>query len=95
MDTNTEELTDMKVAEWMLAQLESKTRLDQGTAVHQIGQKFGKDFVYQNASGNLAISKSVLKNFNKLSEGLVIWEKGEKAWRKLRDDEVYNGRQVD
>lgn len=90
-----EAVTDMKVAEWMLAQLESKKWLDQGTAVYQIEKEFGKDFVYQNAGGNLAISKSVLKNFKKISEGLVIWERGEKSWRKLRDDEVYNGRQVD
>jgi hypothetical protein len=89
-----EAVTDMKVAEWMLAQLESKKWLDQGTAVHQIGKEFGKDFVYQNADGNLAISKSVLKNFKKISEGLVIWEKGDRAWRKLRDGEIYNGRQV-
>jgi hypothetical protein len=90
-----EAVTDMKVAEWMLAQLESKKWLYQDEAVHQIGQKFGKDYICETASGGLGISKDVLKNFRKITEGLVIWEKSDKAWRKLRDDEVYNGRQVD
>lgn len=94
MSENADVVTDMKVAEWMLAQIESNKWLDQGTTVYQIEKEFGEDFVYQNANGNLAISKSVLKNFRKISEGVVIWEKTEKSWRKLRNDEVYNGRKV-
>ncbi|WP_376713273.1 DUF6953 family protein, partial [Acinetobacter baumannii] len=35
----------------------------------------------------------VLKEFRKLTEGEVVWMRSEKAWRRLYEDENYEGRQ--
>jgi hypothetical protein len=88
-------VTTDDIAKWMLAKIEAKKWLYQETVVYEISKTFGKEFVYQNASGNLAIGKQVLKNFKKLTSVTVVWDRGEKAWRKVRDNESYNGRQVD
>ena len=87
--------TARDVAEWMAAHFATTTFVYQETIVYKIKNEFGADFVYSNASGNLAIGKDVLKEFRKLTEGTVIWERSEKAWRKLRPNETYKGRQVD
>lgn len=70
------------VAEWMMSQLETSPRLYQDTAVYKIKSLFGDVFVYTNENGNLSIDKKVLVKFKKLSGDEVIWERGEKAWRK-------------
>lgn len=87
--------TSIDVAIWMKDQLDNLGRLYQETTVYQILKLFGKSFVYQNENGNLAISKDVLKEFRKLTDGNTIWEKSEKAWRKLHENELYNSRQID
>ena len=83
------------VAKWMLDRLDNTPWLYQEDTVYKIRAEFGDDFVYSNESGNLAISKAVLREFRKISEGKVVWEKGEKAWRKVRAGEKYKGRQVE
>lgn len=95
MGNEVEEVTADDIAEWMLVEIEAKKWLYQETVVYHIRKTFGEEFVYQNASGNLAIGKNVLKSFKKLTTGVVVWERGEKAWRKLGDNETCNGRQVD
>lgn len=87
--------TARDVAEWMLSQLEIKPNLYQETASRLIRQQFGDDFVYRNENGNWAISAKVLKQFRDLSAGAVVWERGDKSWRKLHPNEKYKGRQVD
>ncbi|QBQ16272.1 DUF6953 family protein [Acinetobacter haemolyticus] len=87
--------TEIDVANWMKEQLDKLGRLYQEQAVYSIAKLFGKTFVYQNENGNLAISKSVLKEFRKLTEGNAIWERSDKSWRKLYPNEQYKGRQVE
>lgn len=87
--------SSLDVANWMLSYFDNKRTLYQDDAAYKIKKEFGPEFVYNNANGNLAISREVLKEFRKLSEGIVVWEKSERAWRKLRDNEAYNGRQVE
>ena len=87
--------TAKDVAKWMLDQLEGGQYLYQEMVVYKIKSEFGDDFTYLNANGNLAIGKDVLKEFRKLSEGIVVWERGEKAWRRVRDNEEYKGRQTE
>ncbi|MFH4342865.1 hypothetical protein WAI93_19245, partial [Acinetobacter baumannii] len=62
-------------------------------AVWEIQEIFGDDFVSENENGNLTISKVVLEEFRKLTEGEVVWMRSEKAWRRLYEDENYEGRQ--
>ncbi len=87
--------TDKEVAEWMLDQFNNQFWLYQEDTVYKIKNKFGIEFVYQNESGNYAISKKVLKEFKSLTEGKIVWERGQRAWRKLKPNENYKGRQVE
>lgn len=70
------------VAIWMKSELDKSNWLYQEDAVYKIKDLFGNDFVYINDNGNLAIDKKVLAKFRKLTADDVIWERGEKAWRK-------------
>lgn len=70
------------VAEWMLAELGKVQYLYQQDAVYSIERKFGASFVYVNDAGNLAIDRKVLAAFKKLTGDSVIWERGERLWRK-------------
>ncbi|EPL7296504.1 DUF6953 family protein [Klebsiella pneumoniae] len=47
-----------------------------------------------NANGNLSIDKKVLAKFRKLTNDTVIWDRGEKAWRKRQGYDA-PGRQQD
>ncbi|WP_454830548.1 DUF6953 family protein [Paraburkholderia xenovorans] len=87
--------TSQEVAEWMAAHFDASPRLYQESVVYKIRNQFGPAHVYKNANGNLAISKDVLKQFKRLTEGKVMWERGDRAWRVLRAGEVYKGRQKD
>ena len=87
--------TAKDVADWMAAHFNTASYLYQEMVVYQIRSQFGPCFVYANANGNLAIGKDVLKEFRKLTDGLVVWEKSSKAWRKLRSNESYKGRGAD
>ncbi|KHS90771.1 DUF6953 family protein [Pectobacterium brasiliense] len=82
------------VAEWMKSELDKSNRLYQETTVYKIKQLFGEVFVYTNANGNFSIDKKVLNKFKKLTGDYVIWERGEKAWRK-RTSYDKPGRQQD
>lgn len=85
-----------EVAEWMTTQFK-RNYLYQEEVVYAIKKKFGEPHIYANERGNFAISKPVLKEFRKLTEGIVVWERGSKAWRSLTDKEKanYTGRQDD
>ncbi len=74
-------MTEDDVAEWMLKQVSSKS-LYQDDAVWQIMKTFGKQFTYNNANGNPAISKGVLEKFRKISGDDVVWSRSERLWRK-------------
>lgn len=77
-----EKLMPKSVAEWMLDEVARVGFLYQETAVYDISENFGGEFTYENESGNLAISKAVLTEFRKISEKSVVWERGERMWRK-------------
>ncbi|HFF5536123.1 DUF6953 family protein, partial [Acinetobacter baumannii] len=80
-------------AKWMVKELDEQEFLYPEWAVWEIQEIFGDDFVSENENGNLTISKVVLKEFRKLTEGEVVWMRSEKAWRRLYEDENYEGRQ--
>ena len=54
------------VAKWMATQLEQSDHLFQETVAQEIVARFGKEFTYVNANGNLGVRKSVLTAFKKL-----------------------------
>lgn len=82
------------VAQWMLAELEKSSCLYQEDAVHRIKSKFGGEFVYENENGNPAISRKVLAEFRRLTEGKVMWDRYEKFWQKLEPGEEHESRSI-
>lgn len=80
-----DEYTPESIAQWMLDQLTERPRLYQETVVRQIRNEFGEEWSYRNANGNWAIDKRVLAAFRRLSDDDVIWERGDRAWRRRRE----------
>lgn len=87
--------TDADVAKWMKQAVDSNGMLFQEIAVHQIQQQFGAAFVYINDAGNMAISKTVLREFKKISADTVVWERGERMWRQRQPYDLVGRRQAD
>jgi hypothetical protein len=85
--------TAKQVADWMFEQFQQRGELYQVDVISAIEARFGNEFMYDNASGNLAIAPSVLKEFRKLTPD-AVWERGDKYWRRRQEwDEP--GRQQD
>lgn len=74
--------TEKDVAEWMMAYIQQHGTLYQDLAADEITRIFGSKHVYENQNGGIGISKGVLKEFKKLSRDAVVWERGEKLWRR-------------
>lgn len=73
------------VAQWMVEEMwRRKGALEQATAAEQIQRKFGKEFVYENENGNLAISRRVLAAFELFSGNGIVWSRGDRLWRDRR-----------
>lgn len=79
MTTNT---STSDVAAWMLSVIEEKGELSQNDAYYYINKNFGSGFTTVTNSGSPSIKGSVLTAFKKISEATVVWERGEKKWRK-------------
>jgi hypothetical protein len=88
-------ITALDVAKWMKEIVLDEEILYQETAVYDIIDNFGEEFVYYNQNGNPAISKDVLKEFRKLTEESVVWVRGERMWRKRTSDDDPQKRQSD
>ena len=87
--------TPKDVAKWMRKKILSERELYQNDTVWEIEEIFGDDFVYTNENGNLAIDRRVLREFRKLTEDAVVWERKDRFWR-LRDSYDEPGkRQID
>ncbi|MBY4589406.1 DUF6953 family protein [Rhizobium redzepovicii] len=86
-----QEPTARQIAEWMVEQMSGKGYLYQEVIVYQIIKVWGKEWTYRNNNGNPAISKDVLKEFRKLTEETVVWERGERAWRPKRPNDKSRG----
>jgi len=87
--------TSGDVARWMRDKIIKDKRMYQEHVVYKIRDEFGKEFIYTNNNGNPAISRAVLKEFRKLTENLVVWEKGERCWRLRSQHDTPGKRQVD
>lgn len=71
------------VAEFMINEILEKGYVYQEYLVHDIQEKFGDEYVYENENRNLAISTKVLKEFKKLKEDNDIeWDRSNRCWTK-------------
>lgn len=84
--------TEKDIAEWMMKELERDSNLVQEIAVHKIKEKFGEKYTYLNDNGNPAIDKKVLREFKKLGEESVVWDRYALMWR-FRTEHDFSGRQ--
>jgi len=74
--------TAKDIAKWMVSRLKEDDLLYQEVVVYEIEKRFGSEVVYVNENGNLAIARKVLSEFRKLTNDDVVWERGERLWRK-------------
>ncbi|WSH22832.1 hypothetical protein U8Q07_11115 [Rhizobium ruizarguesonis] len=86
-----EKTTARQVAEWMIEEMGEQAWLYQEVIVRKIKKQWGDEWVYKNPNGNPAISAAVLKQFKKLTEDTLVWERGSKAWRKRRPNDKSRG----
>lgn len=80
--------TPFEIAQWMVTEVERTQFLYQDEVAPAIKEKFGIEFTYINENGNLAIRKDILAAFRKCTEGVIVWEKSGRLWRKR---EAYDG----
>ena len=66
----------------MLGEVTRNGCLHQRTAVLEIADQFGEEFINTNVHGTLSIARKVLLAFKKLTGNDVVWEVGKKLWRK-------------
>ena len=85
--------TTEDVARWMQGKMERDGNLYQIDAAHDIEAEFGREFVYENERGNLAIERRVLRAFRKLTEDTVVWMRWKRCWTK-REKNDPPGRQA-
>ena len=86
--------TALDIAQWMLVQLNEQKYLYQEVIVYQIAQEFGEEFTCTNENGNMAINKKVRDEFRRITGDSVVWESGERMWRK-REEYDSPGRRQD
>jgi|1186.fasta_scaffold1231197_1 hypothetical protein len=87
--------TPKDIAEWMVQRLEKASPLYQETVVYEIKARFGEEFVRENNSGSLAVSRAVLKQFARLTKDSVVWERHERCWRKREATDPPGCRMID
>jgi hypothetical protein len=76
-------VTPSEVAQWMLAELERRGRLDRDVTVCNIEQIFGHEFISDNEKGHPTIRGGVMKAFWRLAENAAFWDAKNRAWVKL------------
>lgn len=82
IDMGTTSSKPLDVAKRMLSELDTHHVLYQEEIVYDIQSRFGEDFVYYNANGNLAITQNVLKAFREMTGEDVVWMRSDRYWRR-------------
>jgi len=82
------------VAQFMAQQFDDRDFVYQDQIVNAIVERFGEEYLYRNKNGNRAISSEVLAIFRKLTPD-VVWERGQRVWRKRASYDKPGGRGVD
>src|SRR4051812_42409965 len=80
--TNANKAKSSDVAAWMLSVIQERGELTQNNAFYEINKQFGSGFTTITNSGSPSIKGGVLTAFKKISDNIVIWERGDKRWRK-------------
>jgi hypothetical protein len=81
-NSSTDKTSSNDVAQWMLSIIQEHGELSQNNAFYEINKRFGSSFITITNNGSPSIKSSVLTAFRKISGDIVIWERGDKKWRK-------------
>jgi len=79
---NTAKTTSLDVATWMLSVIQEQDELTQNNAYYEINKRFGSGFTTVANNGSPSIKGGVLTAFKKITGDEIVWERGEKKWRK-------------
>lgn len=74
-----------KIAKWLNDKILEEEWVYQSSAVQEIIEEFGDKFSYINENGNPAIDADVLKEFRKIKDKNIEWDRQDFCWR-LKDD---------
>jgi hypothetical protein len=77
-DNYSTKITPSAVAEWILSSVQEQGELSQNNAFYEIIKRFGSI----TNGGSPSVGRSVLTAFRKISDDIVLWEQGDKKWRK-------------
>lgn len=81
-------MTPDTVAAWMLDRVEREGCIYQDDVVDYLVKAKREDLLTENADGNLAVGKTVLASFLKLTATTVVWVKPDRYWRwRVAEDE--------
>lgn len=86
--------TPRDVATHMARVIAQQAELYQNKIVHEIEEKFGADFVYENTNGNPAISPDVLREFRKMTPD-GVWVRSQRYWCRREDSDEPKKRMQD
>ena len=76
------EIDPADVARFLLKELnEADGYLYEEDAVDRIEEEYGRVFLVENETGELAIAEAVLDEFLGLTESTIVWDRGARAWR--------------
>ncbi|MCP1307676.1 DUF6953 family protein [Paenibacillus tyrfis] len=76
-----------EIAQWLYDKIISEGGVYQLEAVHEISEKFGEKYTYYNDNGNLAIDKKITREFRKINQGEIVWDREEYRWLYIGDEE--------
>jgi hypothetical protein len=82
------------VAHYLAQRVCTEPILSYDTVAREIATRFGAPFVIISHTGRLAIRPDVLHAFYERTKAIVVWSRGERAWR-LRTSDDAALRQVD
>lgn len=72
-----------QVAGWMLEQLDREGMIDEKLLIPEIRERFGEDFLGLE-DRNVVISQKVLKEFGRLTQGTLSWDRVHRCWCRCR-----------
>lgn len=69
-----------QVAGWMLEQLDREGVVDETVLIPEIRERFGEEFLDSDDHGNATVNQKVWKEFGRLTEGTLSWDKVSRCW---------------
>lgn len=76
----------IKIATWLNDKILLEGCVYQSDAVQEIIEKFGDEFSYINENGNPAIDADVLREFRKIKDKNIEWDRQEFFWCVIDND---------